>query len=119
VNAGFVWKDAKSVWYQRKEIPGADAKTFRHLDQAFYRDANRVYWSMTPLDGADLDTFRTFGDDSPYAADRNSVWRGDTKLTGYDAPTFQAIHQSVYKDKNGVYAGGHLIETLILSLFAK
>ena len=119
VNAGFVWKDAKSVWYQRTEIPGADAKTFRHLDQAFYRDANRVYWSTTPLDGADLDTFRTFGDDSPYGADRNSVWRGDTKLTGYDAATFQAIHQSVYKDKNGVYAGGNLIENADLKSFRK
>ena len=110
VNAGFVWKDAKSVWYQRNEISGADAQTFRHLGQAFYRDANRVYWSMTPLDGADLDTFRTFGDDSPYAADRNSVWKGDTKLTGFHAATFHAIHQSVTKDKNGVYAGGRLIE---------
>jgi DKNYY family len=119
VNAGFVWKDAKSVWYQRNEISGADAKTFRHLDQAFYRDANRAYWSMTPLDGADLDTFRTFGDDSPYAADRNSVWRADTEITGYDASTFQAIHQSVFKDKNGVYADGHWLENADPKSFLK
>jgi hypothetical protein len=99
--------------------PGADAKTFRHLDQAFYRDANRVYWSTTPLEGADLDTFRTFGDDSPYAADRRSVWKGDTKITGYDAATFQAIHQSVNKDKNGVYAGEHLIENAEPKSFLK
>ncbi len=46
-------------WYQRERISGADARTFRHLDQAFYRDKNRIYWSMTPLDGADPDTFRT------------------------------------------------------------
>jgi serine/threonine protein kinase len=119
VNPGFVWKDAKSVWYQREKISGADAKTFRHLDQAFYRDANRVYWSMTPLDGADLDTFRTFGDDSPYAADRRSVWKGNTIITGYDAPTFQAIHQSVIKDKNGVYAGEHAIENADPKSFLK
>jgi serine/threonine protein kinase len=110
VNSGFVWKDAKNVWYQKEKISGADARTFRHLEQAFYRDANRVYWSMTPLVGADPDTFRTFGEDSPYGADRNSVWKGDTKLTGYHAPTFQAIHQSVCKDKDGVYAGDHRIE---------
>jgi serine/threonine protein kinase len=119
VNPGFVWKDAKSVWYQREKISGADAKTFRHLDQAFYRDANRVYWSMTQLVGADLDTFRTFGDDSPYAADRRNVWKGDTKITGYDAPTFQAIHQSVIKDKNGVYAGEHVIENADPKSFLK
>jgi hypothetical protein len=119
VNPGFVWKDANSVWYQQAKIPGADAKTFRHLDQAFYRDANRVYWSMTPLEGADLDTFRTFGDDSPYAADRRSVWKGDTKITGYDAATFQAIHQSVNKDKNGVYAGEHRLENAEPKSFLK
>ncbi|WP_197168323.1 protein kinase domain-containing protein [Neorhodopirellula pilleata] len=119
VNAGFAWKDAKSVWYQREKISGADAKTFRHLKQAFYRDANRVYWSMTPLEGVDLDTFRTFGDDSPYAADRRSVWKGNSRINGYDAPTFQAIHQSVIKDKNGVYAGDYLIENADPKSFLK
>lgn len=109
VNPGFVWKDANSVWYQRDKIVGADPKTFRHLDQAFYRDSNRVYWSSTPLVGVDVDTFRTFGDESPYAADRNSVWRGDTKIDGYDAATFEAIHQSVHKDKDGVYVNGYVI----------
>ncbi|MDX1930041.1 MAG: protein kinase [Pirellulaceae bacterium] len=119
VNPGFVWKDAKSVWYQREKMLGVDAKTFRHLDQAFYRDANRVYWSTTPLEGVDLDTFRTFGDDSPYAADRRSVWKGNTKITGFDAATFQAIHQSVNKDKHAVYAGEHVIENADSKSFLK
>ncbi len=119
VNPGFVWKDANHVWYQQAKIPGADTKTFRHLDQAFYRDANRAYWSMTALEGADLDTFRTFGDDSPYAADRRSVWKGDTKIHGYDAATFQAIHQSINKDKGGVYAGDHRIESADSKSFLK
>ncbi len=110
VRDGFVWKDAKSVWYQETMITGADVETFRHLEQAFYRDANRVYWSTTPLEGADPDTFRTFGDDCPFGADRNNVWRAEVKLTGYDAPTFQVIHQFVYKDKNGVYSGDHQIQ---------
>ncbi len=73
----------------------------------------------TPLEGVDLDTFRTFGDDSPYAADRRSVWKGNTILTGYDAATFQTIHQSVIKDKNGVYAGEHLIENADSKSFLK
>ena len=119
VNGGFVWKDATSVWYQRNKISGADATSFRHLDQAFYRDANRIYWSDTPLDGADLDTFRTFGNDSPYAADRKSVWKGNTKISGYDAASFQVIHQSVNKDKNGVYAEGYLIENADPKSFLK
>jgi serine/threonine protein kinase len=119
VNDGFVWKDAKNVWYQRNTISGADTKTFRHLDQAFYRDTHRVYWSSTPLEGADLDTFRTFGKESPYGADRNNIWRGDTRVTGYDASTFEAIHQSVIKDKTGVYANDHLIENADPGSFRK
>ncbi len=119
VNDGSVWKDAQSVWYQRTKISGADSKSFRHLDQAFYRDANRAYWSSTPLDGADLDTFRTFGNDSPYAADRYSVWLATSKIVGYDAPTFQAIHQSVVKDKNGVYLGDRAIDNAVPQTFLK
>lgn len=119
VNPGFVWKDAKNVWYQRSKIAGADVKTFRHLEQAFYRDASRVYWSSTALKGADPETFRTFGEESPYGADRNSVWRGETKITGYDAASFQPIHQSVCKDQNGVYAGGHLLDKADTNSFRK
>jgi hypothetical protein len=119
VKEGFVWKDSQSVWYQRTKIPGADSKTFRHLDQAFYRDANRAYWSSTPLDGVDLDSFHTFGDASPYAADRHTVWLATSKVIGYDAPTFQAIHQSVVKDKNGVYLGTRLIESADPRTFRK
>jgi hypothetical protein len=110
VNDGFVWKDAKSVWYQHEKITNADVKSFRHIEQAFYCDASRVYWSSTPLEGADPKTFRTFGDDSPYGADRNGVWKGDTRITGLDAATFEPVHQSVYKDKNGVYASGYPIK---------
>ncbi len=119
VNDGFVWKDATNVWYQHKIIPGADAKTFRHLEQAFYRDANQVYWSDSRLNGANPDAFRTFGDDSPFGADRLGVWKGTTQIVGLDAATFEAVHQSVYKDKNGVYANGHPIENADPQTFRK
>jgi hypothetical protein len=119
VKEGFVWKDAKNVWYQHEKIAGADPKTFRHLAQAFYGDANRVYWSNTPLDGADPSTFRTFGDDSPYGADRKHVWKATAKITGVDAETFEAVHQSIYKDKNGVYANGNPINEADPKTFRK
>ncbi len=119
VNDGFVWKDATSVWYQHEKITNADVETFRHLEQAFYGDATRVYWSSTPLEGADPQTFRTFGDDSPYGADRNGVWKGDTRITGLDAATFEPVHQSVYKDKNGVYASGYPIKDADPKTFRK
>ncbi len=119
VNDGFVWKDAKSVWYQHEKITDADVNTFRHLEQAFYCDATRVYWSSTPLEGADPNTFRTFGDDSPYGADRHSVWKGATKIAGLDSATFEPIHQSIYKDKNGVYASGYPIKDADPKTFRK
>ncbi len=104
INDGFVWKDAKSVWYQQTRVQGADPETFEHLQQGFYRDARRVYWSGTELVGANPATFRTFGDASAYGADDRFVWLAARLLTGVDAATFVAIHQSVYKDKNGVFS---------------
>ena len=107
VNDSFVWKDTKNVWYQHQQIVGADPKTFEHLQQAFYRDAKRVYWSSKPLEGADPKTFRTFGDDSAFGADNQQVWRADKRMKSADAATFAAVHQSVFKDKHGVFAGPH------------
>ena len=106
VNSGFVWKDDHHVWYQHKKIAGADPVTFKHLEQAFYRDAENVYWSSKPLEGADPKTFRTFGDDSAFGADNQTVWRGGKIVVGVDAATFAPVHQSVYKDKHGVYGQG-------------
>ena len=103
VKEGFVWKDANGVWYQHEKIHDADPGTFRHLDQAFYADKDRVYWSNNVLQEADPDTFRTFGDDSPYGADQKYVWKANTRVTGVDAKSFRYVHQSIYKDKNGVY----------------
>jgi len=110
VNEGFVWKDDHHVWYQHKKIAGADPVTFKHLEQAFYRDAENVYWSDTILKGADPKTFRTFGKNSPYGADNKMVWGGTRSLPFLDAPTFDVVHQSVYKDEKGVYARGIQID---------
>jgi hypothetical protein len=110
VNSGFVWKDDHHVWYQHKKIAGADPVTFKHLEQAFYRDAENVYWSDTILKGADPHTFRTFGENSSYGADKNMVWGSTKPLPFLDAPTFDVVHQSVYKDNKGVYAKGIRID---------
>ena len=119
VNSGFVWKDDHHVWYQHKKIAGADPVTFKHLEQAFYRDAENVYWSDTILKGADPHTFRTFGENSPYGADKTMVWGGTKILPFLDAPTFDVVHQSVYKDKKGVYARGIRIDKADSKTFHK
>ena len=98
----WTWKDRNRVYYQSIVINGADPDTFRHLAQAFYRDAKRVYWSNEPLPEADPDSFKAFGDDIPYARDRNRVWSGKTILKGVDAKTFNHVHDHVYKDSKRV-----------------
>ena len=103
VREGFVWKDARQVWYQHEPIAGADPATFEHLARAFYRDARRVYWATTPLTGADPRTVRTFGDESAYAADARSVWWAENRLEGPHAPSFEPIHRAVFRDRRGVY----------------
>lgn len=110
VNRNFVWKDSKSVWYQHSKIADADAKTFEHIGQAFYKDKNRVYWSTTPLEGADPRTFRAFGENVAYGADKNSVWFAKKRMPKLDPATFGVVQHTVYKDKTGVYCHGVLIE---------
>ncbi len=119
VNDGFVWKDAKNVWYQDEQIVEADPRTFRHLEQAFYSDKSHVYWSGTRLNGANPVLFRTFGDESPYGADLNCVWRGSEQIFNVDAPSFETVHQSVYLDKNGVYASGNPLDNADPKTFRK
>lgn len=112
VNQGWVWKDCRSVYYQFTRIAGADPKTFRHLDQAFYADANHVYWSDTRLNDADVKTFRTFGNDIPYAADARHVWSGATRLPNVDAESFRLLHNHVFADKNGAYVSTRALPIL-------
>jgi len=102
VTPGYVWKDRNTVYYQHLPMKNADPRTFRHLDQAFYRDAKHVYWSNERLIGADPDTFRTFGD-TPYAADKNRVWLGTSGRDDLDAASFRLFQNHVFADKNGVY----------------
>lgn len=102
VTPGYVWKDRNTVYYKHLPMKNADPRTFRHLDQAFYRDAKHVYWSNERLVGADPDTFRTFGD-TPYAADKNRVWLGTSGRDDLDAASFRLFQNHVFADKNGVY----------------
>ncbi len=103
VNPGFVWKDKRSVYYQYTRLAGADPRSFRHLNQAFYADAKHVYWSSTRLKDADVKTFRTFGNDIPFAADARHVWSGDIRLANVDAGSFRVLHNHVFADKKGAY----------------
>lgn len=109
VNPGWVWKDRRAVYYQFTLLNGADPSTFQHLSQAFYRDAKYVYWSTTRLAGADVNTFRTFGNDTPYAADQRHVWSGDTRMPSIDPGSFRLLHNHVFADKQGVYVTGRAL----------
>lgn len=102
VNPGFVWKDRNTVFYQHIPMENADPRTFRHLDQAFYRDADDVYWGYTRLIGADANTFLTFGD-VPYAVDKDTVWMATSRRDDLDAASFRLYANHVFSDKNGVY----------------
>ncbi|MGF1633355.1 MAG: DKNYY domain-containing protein [Phycisphaerae bacterium] len=112
LHPGWVWRDADSVYYKAARIDGADPETFRHLDQAFYADAGHVYWSDTRLNGADVPTFRTFGNDTPYAVDKQHVWIATNRLVHVDAASFRLLHNHVFADKNGVYVSVRVLPVL-------
>src|SRR5580704_8635028 len=112
IHPHWTWKDHTRVYYHSKAIAGADPATFRHLEQGFYKDSKRVYWSDVPLAEADPATFQTFGNDVPYAKDRDHVWSGSTVLADVEAKSFQLLHNHVYKDAKRVYVGTEALEVL-------
>ncbi|MEZ6094555.1 MAG: protein kinase [Pirellulaceae bacterium] len=114
-----VWKDKDNVWYTRNKIEGAEPKSFEYVADEYYRDRNQAYWANSPLDGADVVTFRVPQANLPYARDRDTVWHQNKKMVNVDAASFEAIHNGVCKDKQGVYVESQLLPDVDAATFQK
>lgn len=104
-------------------LPGADVKTFEHIDENWYKDDKHVWWNNRMLPGADPATFSPVevssyrwerrlsrGGDFNYGKDRNHVFFQDSLLPGADARSFEKVDfsdggsWSVF-DRYRVYSG--------------
>ncbi len=103
--------------YGRKSrpIPGADAATFKALENAkgaratYALDAKQVYigyWhNAMSIDSADPATFSIFTPDGAYTKDKDRVYWFGVELEGADPATFRIIKSPYAIDANRAFAG--------------
>jgi hypothetical protein len=99
------------------KIEGADAKTFRVLDDHYAKDKSRVYYDGSKiLEGADAETFVILDGHykNRYTKDKNRVYFNDSVLPDVDAPSFAVANPSYSsaftKDKNTIYINNKKVE---------
>lgn len=94
------WNEARGK--KKVLIRGADAKTFKALDQSRYAiDKNSVYYEEKKLAGADPKTFVSLP--SYYGKDKHYAFRGASKIEGANGETFKILEGGVYSRDNKDY----------------
>ncbi|RUP29135.1 MAG: hypothetical protein EKK51_21435 [Mycolicibacterium sp.] len=88
-------KDIHTVYYRCEAIPGADAATFRRLNDSVFNyavDDQRAYYQDRAITGADPRTFRVLYDtaNEGCAADAQHAYRWDTVIPNVDPHDFPA-----------------------------
>ncbi|MBC8086018.1 MAG: DKNYY domain-containing protein [Phycisphaerae bacterium] len=98
-------RDSKEYWsikrYRTPHIAGADAPSFRMLDEYYARDTTRVYHDGQPFSVRDINTYERLGD--AHARDRFTGYFMRAEIKGSDGPTFSEISGSYSKDAKHVY----------------
>ncbi len=89
------------------QIIGADAPTFKLIDENYEADKDHVYWRGDLIPGSDPVTFVDFTD-SAFAKDAHAIYFDEQKvLPQADPATFVPVGERGYgKDKNHVYFCG-------------
>ncbi|MEO7996464.1 MAG: DKNYY domain-containing protein [Gemmatimonadaceae bacterium] len=110
-------KDNKNVWYcdtyrdgkeyftvkryRTPRIVGADAPSFRMLNNYYARDTTWVYSDGVGFKVRDINTYERIGD--MHARDKVSGYYLRAEIPGSDGPTFNFITSSYAKDAKHVY----------------
>jgi DKNYY family len=86
-------KDIHTIYYRCDPIPGADAPTFRRLNDSVFNyavDDRRAYYQDRVIAGADPATFRVLFDtaNEGCAADAQHAYRWDTVIPNVDPRDF-------------------------------
>lgn len=70
-------------------LPGADAKTFKSVNEWLGHDARRVYFKNHPVDGVDVATVKA--DHFPLFHDKNDYYYKTTPMRVADMSTFKVV----------------------------
>ncbi len=115
INGQFV-KDKYQVYFDQAPVKGADANSFRTLNNWYARDTDRVYYfgyrgdlyngiHEIPCQSASFTIL-----DYPYSKDASSVFYLYTRMKDADAATFSIVGHNFSKDKNHVYSRAKILE---------
>lgn len=104
---GSYFKDKNRVFFETKQITGADPVSFHLIskDESFSADNNSVYYFGQKIQNADPNTFKVLNAEYGYAQDQKRVFYGDSEILNADPETFEIVNvdQAITKDKNHVY----------------
>jgi hypothetical protein len=115
--------DSTHVYFGNEVIPGADPKTFFHVDPEglsaaatqyyfnyyYYKDAHSVYailpdWQhIRHIDGASPSTFTIIGTSGEFAKDSERVYNRGEIIPDIDANTFAFVGGDLYKDVRTIF----------------
>lgn len=99
------YRDSREYWlvkrYRTPRIVGADAPSFRMLNDYYARDANLVYLDGEGFKVRDINTYERLGDQ--HARDKISGYYMRAEIPGSDGPTFSEIDFNYARDAKHVY----------------
>jgi len=82
-------------------VEGADAKTFRQINNEYGVDAENVFYKAGRLSNRDPASFRILK--KQVTADKNGAYLKNKKIKNSDGPTFKFLSSIYAIDKNHVY----------------
>ncbi len=105
-NGAWVWVDYnENVGKKITWIPGADAASFRVLDnENFAADHQQVYLQGNPIPGADPASFEVLHK-MGYARDKNHAYLDRERVLFADPATFQVLDFPYARDARRVFCG--------------
>ncbi len=119
-NYDYFIKD-NSVYFNGKEIKGADADSFTHFENRGYysKDKKHVYYNTKKLVTADVATFRPLANDNTdcYWHDKNNAYYKWELISGADGASFVYLDHYYTMDKNNVFFEKELINEADKSTF--
>ena len=102
-----------AIWrVVRREVEGADPKTFRAIPRSggkYGLDGEKAFFTMYEIEGADVDTFEVLDWRKKFSRDKTHAYYGRLRVS--DAPAgFQVLTQGYSKDDRHVYYLQHVVE---------
>ncbi|GAB3937908.1 hypothetical protein GCM10028804_60260 [Larkinella terrae] len=101
--------DTTNLFYQDRQLIGADHETFEILNDDYARDERTVYFKDKPLPTGDAGSFAVLS--GGYAKDQNQVYYLGNVLKKADPATFKIVENVYEQDAadahNTFYNGKH------------